>query len=901
MNSARDLKEVARLPTPRDNCAVAIHRIEAGTRIRFHGRQFDLKGAVPEGHRFTVRAVANGDPLTSWGLPFGRALLKLCAGTPLCNQAVLGELRLRGLDRQLEVEANFQDLEPRAYVLDEGLQPASQVPLHGTSRTFAGYYRGTSRGAGTRNHILILGTTSRTASFARLLARRMSARQPVLKNVDAIVAVAHTEGGSHEGPNNRELLLRTLAGFIVHPNIGAVLAVDYGSEPVTNRLLKRFMEAEGYPLHDVPHHFLSLKSSFETEFGRARRILGKWVDRLKTESHRSDVGLAHLRVALQCGGSDAFSGISGNPLVAWVAREIIRYGGSVNLAETDELIGAESYLLQKVRSFETAHRFLQMVERFKQRVAWHGHDAEGNPSGGNRLRGLYNISLKSIGAAMKRHPDVRLDQVIQYAQRMGGPGFLFMDSPGNDLESVAGQVASGVNQIFFTTGNGSVTNFPFVPTLKIITTTRRYRLLTHEMDVNGGDYLDGTRLEELGRRTLELAVRVASGESTKGERAGHYQVSIWRDWRQTRASRLRSRQEESFLSGRPIPVGGLRPSHPLTFEAMRRGKTYTTEETGLILPTSLCSGQVARLAAARMNSRRWAPKGWLSRFVTLVHTEGCGVSGGSSQDLYNRTLIGYLLHPLVKHALLLEHGCEKTHNSYMRAQLRSQGLDVNRFGFASVQLDGGIDCALLRIQRWFRGAMEGAEPVIRKTVGFHHLRLGLLTTGPIPSSLANMLAGLTRTLVACGSTVVIPSSAGLLHSHALLDQVVGKRETAPDLAYGQRVREPGFHLMETPTRHTVETISGLGATGVHLIVAAIGEHPLPAHPLIPLLQVTAAEPVADRYGSDLDLTFDGPAAGWLDRILGLIARTASGDYIPNYLRLRNTDFQITRGRLGVSM
>ena len=101
------------------------------------------------------------------------------------------------------------------------------------------------------------------------------------------------------------------------------------------------------------------------------------------------------------------------------------------------------------RDLPTARKFLNTIERFKERAAWHGHSTEANPSGGNNFRGLYNIAIKSIGAAMKRHPDVCLDYVIDYSQLMEKPGYYFMDSPGNDLESIAGQVASGSNMIFF--------------------------------------------------------------------------------------------------------------------------------------------------------------------------------------------------------------------------------------------------------------------------------------------------------------------------------------------------------------------------------------------------------------------------------------------------------------------
>lgn len=235
-----------------------------------------------------------------------------------------------------------------------------------------------------------------------------------------------------------------------------------------------------------------------------------WLDEINS-TERTPESLKHLKIALQCGGSDAFSGISVNPLASWVAREVIRYSGSANLAETDELIGAEPYVLDKVSSEETAQKFLATIERFKERAAWHGHSAEVNPSGGNKYRGLYNIVLKSIGVAMKRHPDVRLDHVIAYSEPMEQPGYYFMGSPGNDLESIARQVAAGYNMIFFVTGNGSITNSPFAPTIKFVTMSERYRLLSRDMDVNSGAYLDGTPMDELWQETFDLTVRVASG------------------------------------------------------------------------------------------------------------------------------------------------------------------------------------------------------------------------------------------------------------------------------------------------------------------------------------------------------------------------------------------------------
>ena len=428
MDQSLQLNDIARIPLPGDNVAIATRRLEAGWQIQAGGQIFTLDYTILEGHRFALQPIAIDDPLLSWGLPFGRAIQPIQPGHYVCNAGMLEALGGRSIDFNLPPTPNFRD-EIKPYQLDETqFQPTEQVPLHDHTHTFQGYRRPGKRGVGTRNTIVLLGTTSRTSSFVKQLAARFGTEVNHYANIDGIVVVAHTEGGTATVPNNLELLLRTLAGFMVHPNVGAVLTVDYGTEPVTNEMLHHYLVDNDYPLTDVLHHFLSLNAGFEANLNEAEKIVRQWLPPVNA-MQRSEESVAHLKIALQCGGSDAFSGISGNPLAAWVAKEVIRYGGAANLAETDELIGAESYVLQKVKDVGTARKFLATVERFKERVGRHGSTAEGNPSGGNKFRGLYNIVLKSIGAAMKRHPDVRLDHVIEYGEIMAEPGYYFMDSP----------------------------------------------------------------------------------------------------------------------------------------------------------------------------------------------------------------------------------------------------------------------------------------------------------------------------------------------------------------------------------------------------------------------------------------------------------------------------------------
>ena len=899
------LNDIARLPMPGDNVAIATHRLEAGAQISHNDETFTLDYTVLEGHRFAIQPIGRGQPLLSWQLPFGLATQDIKPGAYVCNAGMIEALQVRDLDFALPTQPNFED-QIKPYLLDEAnFQPAPPVAPHDHGRTFRGYRRAGGRGVGTRNTIILLSANSRTGGYVRQLEARLKTAAAAYPHIDGIVAVAHTEGESSR-PNNLDLLLRTLAGFMIHPNVGAVLAVDYGSAGVSNEVLRNYMIAHNYPLDQVAHRFLSLSEGFQASLDQGEAIVKSWFDQVNAIS-RTEEPASELKLALQCGGSDAFSGISGNPLIAWVAREIIRYGGLANLAETDELLGAEPYVLQKVKDLETARRFLATVERFKERAAWHGTSAEGNPSGGNKFRGLYNIVLKSIGAAMKRHPEVRLDDVIEYGQLMTEPGYYFMDSPGNDLESIAGQVAAGSNLIFFVTGNGSITNFPFVPTLKVVTTTKRYELLSRDMDVNAGAYLDGVSMDELGRDLVGLTLEVASGRQSVGEQAGHAQVQIWREWAQTDDSQLAHLLETSPPDGAPIPIDTVevKPPEVIQFKAIRTSLGYTTNQVGLILPTSLCSSQIARMTTDYLNQIELGRAQGLSHFVSLTHTEGCGVSSGPSEALYTRTLLGYLAHPLVKHCLLLEHGCEKTHNDYMRHHIQQIGLDPQQFGWASVQLDGGIEAVRQKIEAWFTQQLAETEPPVYELVGLEGLRLGLTSAGPLSAEMAEHMAHLTQVIVGAGGTVVTPENGDLLQAPAyrvtLLSDTLRSDLSQPSLAYGQRIEKTGFYIMESPSQHWVETLTGLGATGAEMIVAYVGDFPRQSHPLVPVVQVMTDSANSARYRPDVDLILSADPAIWLNQTLQGITEVINQKRAPKLYQQGNIDFQVTRGLLGVSL
>ncbi len=904
MPTALELSSVGRLPAPADNAAIAIRRIEAGTAVAIGGAPRTFRHTVLEGHRFAVRKIARGTDLLSWGLPFGVALCDIQPGDAVCNPLTLEVLAKRDLGGAvLPPQANFESKVAPFAFSEASFRPGRQVEPapDAEERTFAGYRRTGNRGVGTRNCIVVLGTTSRSASFARRLADRLAPLSKGRPNLDGIVAVAHTEGDGTEPPNNRAELLRALAGFMVHPNVGAVLAVDWGTEPVNNSVLRDFMRGAGYPLDCLPHGFYTVKRGLGQSLSECEAIVRAWMPAVSSR-RREPAPLSAIRMGLQCGGSDAFSGLSANPLIGKVGREVIRYGGCVNLAETDELIGAESHVLANVRDAATVRSFLEKQARFKERLGWHGASVEGNPSGGNRLRGLYNIFLKSLGAAMKKDPSLRIDHVIDYAERMSESGFYFMNSPGNDLESIAGQVAAGCTLICFTTGSGSITNFPFVPTIKVTSTTRRHELLIREMDVNAGAYLDGTPMEDLCAQTFALLQEVASGRRTKGENAGHSQVSIWRNWRQSNASRLETLRSRPVPDGKPLDIA--RPAAPppnRTFPAFRTADgRRACDRVGLIVATSMCSSQIGHLAAERLNASGIGRAHGLSRFAALAHTEGCGFTGESMYARLRRTFGGYGVHPSAAAVLFLEHGCEKIPNDAMRSHLADAGVDPARFGWASVQLDGGIEKVLAKIESWFSGRLGEMPASLREPAGLGSLSVGLLVDMQPKAPTSVALGELAQWVVGAGGSILVPEGSALLHSPEFLSATIGAAPPRPTLAHGQPVASEGFHIVATETDNRIENLAGLGGCGVQVFLSLVDRSAQPGHPFVPTLQFAEADRIGAIPADEIDGFLSGRAEQDCAAILEVLVETAAGRRTPAAMAQGNTDFQITRGLLGVS-
>jgi len=421
------------------------------------------------------------------------------------------------------------------------------------------------------------------------------------------------------------------------------------------------------------------------------------------------------------------------------------------------------------------------------------------------------------------------------------------------------------------------------------------------MDVNAGQYLDGTPKETLAAETFELALATASGRRSRGEHAGHAQVSLWRNWKQTDNSHLAELRARPAPDGQPLSLAPAPPTGlTAAFSAFRLAHGWATERVALVLPTSLCSAQIAVLAADRLQAKGIGYPGGISRFVALAHTEGCGFGGETMYGTLHRTYRGYATHPNVAAALLLEHGCEKIPNDTMRRQFENAGLPLDRFGWASVQLDGGIEKVVARMQTWFAQKISALPPATTAPTDLGALTVGLITAAPPNPAAAATLAAITRAIVDAGGSVLIPESDPLLADAGYRGAVLGAQPARATLAYSQQPDAPGFHIVGSETEHWVENITGLGASGAHLFLTVVSQHSRQGHPLLPVLQVAPADQRGRLPGDDIDLFLTGDAGADARAIVQLIAGTASRNLVPKVTAEGFTDFQMSRGLLGVS-
>jgi altronate hydrolase len=313
---------------------------------------------------------------------------------------------------------------------------------------------------------------------------------------------------------------RTLAGMARHPNVGAYIIVGLGCE--TNQpadLVKNCGLCTDELLSQCPEFLLiqelgGICKTVEAGIAAIEKLLP-----VVNAVQRTPQPISELMLALQCGGSDGWSGVTANPVVGLVADEVVQQGGTVVLAETPEIYGAEHLLTRRAISPKVGQKLVAQVGWWGQYAQRMGIPLDNNRTVGNEVGGLTTIYEKSVGAVAKAG-STPLIGVYDYAETVTARGFTFMNSPGYDPVSVTGQVAGGCNLVLFTTGRGSVFGFKPAPTIKICSNSVIYERMLDDMDLNAGKVLEGMAIEEVAAELLDLVVTVASGQPSKSEAQG---------------------------------------------------------------------------------------------------------------------------------------------------------------------------------------------------------------------------------------------------------------------------------------------------------------------------------------------------------------------------------------------
>ena len=486
---------------PADNVVTATRALQVGHAIE----ETATRSLIPSGHKIATRDIAQGEEIWKYAQFIGLASQDIEAGEHVHTQNVA----FRNTEAAYEFGTNLRDVTPA------------------TGDTFMGYRRENGK-VGTRNYIAIVTSVNCSATAARRITDHFTPeRLAEYPNVDGVVAFVHGTGCGMAGDGEGfEALQRVMWGYARHPNHAGVLMVDLGCEMnQIDWLLEAYGLKQG-PTFQVMNiqNVAGLQRTIDAGIAKVEAMLP-----IANQAVREECPVSELMVALQCGGSDAWSGVTANPALGYACDLLAAQGGTGVLAETPEIYGAEHLLTRRAVSRDVGEKLIGLVEWWKDYTTRNKGSMDNNPSPGNKKGGLTTILEKSLGAAAKGGTSP-LTGVYKYAEPVTTNGFTFMDSPGYDPASVTGQIAGGCNVVVFTTGRGSAFGSKPAPTIKVATNAELFARMPDDMDVNAGAMLsEGVSLEEKGREIYDMILAVASGEMSKSEAQGlgDYEFVPW--------------------------------------------------------------------------------------------------------------------------------------------------------------------------------------------------------------------------------------------------------------------------------------------------------------------------------------------------------------------------------------
>lgn len=484
---------------PADSVVVCLRPFKEGETINVDGKEIKVLQDTPAGHKVLINDTAANENIIKYGYPIGHAKEDLKAG-----QWVNENNLKTNLSGTLTYEY---------HPVDEKLN------IKKDNRTFKGYVRKNGE-VGVRNEIWVVPTVGCVNGIAERLAG-MIEKETNLEGIDAVHAWHHNYGCSQLSEDH-ENTRKVLRDIVLHPNAGAVLVVGLGCE---NNQPDQFEKLLGdYDKDRIKFMVVQKVEGDEVEEGM--KILRSLYNIAK-EDKRTDCPISELRIGLKCGGSDGFSGITGNPLVGEFSDYVVAQGGTSILTEVPEMFGAETILMNRCENKELFDDTVKLVNDFKEYFLSHGEPVGENPSPGNKAGGISTLEDKALGCTQKcgRAP---VSGVLGYGDRLKVKGLNLLSAPGNDLVAATALAASGCQIVLFTTGRGTPFG-TFIPTMKISTNSNLYKNKPNWIDFNAGELVEGTDMQTLLDKFINKVIAVASGEKANNEKNGYREISIFKN------------------------------------------------------------------------------------------------------------------------------------------------------------------------------------------------------------------------------------------------------------------------------------------------------------------------------------------------------------------------------------
>ena len=510
--AATPITEYAIIVDPRDNLAVVKRETQPGLELTLaDNRVIRVTTTILPGHRFAIRAIPAGEFVLQYGQPIGTS---------------------QGIDEGNQISHdNMSDEVPVIRELPDDLStPPPDYIAPAERATFMGFRRADGR-VGTRNFVLIVPTSmcaSHEAQQIAIMSELVLYNREKFANVDGVVAIPHNKGCGCQDGSTLDVMLRTLANYADHPNVGGVILMDLGCEKTNLALVEQYLLKREKPFNK-PLARIGIQEVGGTE--AAIKLGLEEVGRLLPEVNRSvreEVPVSELVLGVKCGGSDGFSGISANPSLGRAADFLIRSGGTVLITEVPEFCGAEHILAHRAKDAEVGRAIYRLIDWYKEYASKFGAVLSQNPSPGNIAGGLLNLTVKSLGA-MSKAGTTRVEGVIEYAETPKCRGLHLMQGTGYDQESTPGLVGAGATVVLFTTGRGTTIGNAITPVIKLASNTPVFKRMSRDLDLSAGGVIDGTEtIDEVGARVFEHMRKVAGGETlAKAEEHKHREFQFW--------------------------------------------------------------------------------------------------------------------------------------------------------------------------------------------------------------------------------------------------------------------------------------------------------------------------------------------------------------------------------------